>query len=413
MTETSAGATPLTAYQRKLFVFLSVATFFEGYDFLALAQLLPDIRADMGLSPSAGGAMVAAINVGTVLAYLLVRKADAWGRKRVLSITIVGYTIASFASGLAQGPWVFVALQLIARVFLIGEWAVAMVYAAEEYPAERRGMVIGVIQACSSLGSVACAALVPMLVKAPWGWRTVYFVGALPLLIVALARRGLRETARFEQQVAEGQAQDRSFTRILRPPYRNKMLLLALIWCLTYICTQTGITFWKEFAIAERGMLDTDVAKSVSIAAVGSMPLVFASGKLIDKLGRRRGAVIIFLLAAVGVFGAYTLTSKGALTGALVLAIFGASAVLPVLNAYTAELFPTSLRSDAFAWSNNLLGRVGYVLAPLLVGQAASVWGWGPSVAATAVFPLLALGLIIALLPETTGRSLEETSMMR
>ncbi len=71
-------ATPLTAYQKKLFVFLSVATFFEGYDFLALSQILPNLRADMGLSEGGAGVMVAVINIGTILAYVLVRKADAW-----------------------------------------------------------------------------------------------------------------------------------------------------------------------------------------------------------------------------------------------------------------------------------------------------------------------------------------------
>ena len=57
-----------------------------------------------------------------------------------------------------------------------------------------------------------------------------------------------------------------------------------------------------------------------------------------------------------------------------------------------------------------MLGRVGYVLSPIAVGMAAESWGWGPSVAATAVGPTLALLLLWALLPETRGRELEETS---
>ena len=72
----SRSLTPLTGYQWKLFVFLSVATFFEGYDFIALSQILPNLRAEMGLDKTAGGLLVTAINAGTVIAYLLVRKAD-------------------------------------------------------------------------------------------------------------------------------------------------------------------------------------------------------------------------------------------------------------------------------------------------------------------------------------------------
>jgi putative MFS transporter len=92
--------------------------------------------------------------------------------------------------------------------------------------------------------------------------------------------------------------------------------------------------------------------------------------------------------------------------------MIGTSSVLPVLNAFTAELFPTELRGDAFAWANNLLGRVGYVLAPLGVGLAADGLGWGPAVAATAAFPLVALGLILRLLPETGGIELEQASAL-
>jgi putative MFS transporter len=119
---------------------------------------------------------------------------------------------------------------------------------------------------------------------------------------------------------------------------------------------------------------------------------------------------VIFTLTAIGVVGAYSLRSVAGLTASLVLAIFGVSAVLPVLNAFTSELFPTSLRSDAFAWSNNLLGRSVGVLSHIGVGVAAARVGWGPAIAATSVFPLVALGLIWVLLPETVGKELEETS---
>jgi MFS transporter, putative metabolite:H+ symporter len=413
MAPLNAEEAKLTPYQLRLFAFLSVASFFEGYDLLALTQILPNFGAEMGLSAGDEGLLVGVVNSGTMIAYLLVRKADQWGRRRLLTITILGYTLFSVLTGLAPGTLVFAACQLLARVFLIGEWAVSMVYAAEEYPKDRRGMVIGVIQAFSSLGAIACAGLVPLLLATPLGWRSVYFIGGVPLLVMAVARRGLRETARFEKQVADKKQESaQPFTRILRSAHRGRMLKLALIWGLTYLCTQNAVTFWKTFALRERGLTDSEVGQSITFAALFSMPLVFAAGKLIDVLGRRRGAVLIFTLTAAGVLGAYSLGSRAGLTASLVFVIFGSTGVLPVLNAYTAELFPTHLRSDAFAWSNNLLGRTGYVLSPIALGFAAERVGWGPAVASTAVFPLLALGLILWLLPETRGKELEETALV-
>ncbi len=401
--------TPLTSYQRRLFVFLGVATFFEGYDFMALTQILPNLRAEFGLSREGAGAMVATINVGTVVAYLLVRHADRWGRRRVLSVTIAGYTVATGLSGLSPNVYVFALLQLVARVFLIGEWATSLVYAAEEFPADRRGMVIGAINALSSLGAILCAGTVPLLLATRLGWRAPYFLGVLPLLILIFARRGLRETRRFEEQV---RGAPRGFTAIWRSPYRHRLLRMGLIWMATYVCTQNAITFWKEFALAERGLTDAQVGMSISIAAVFSMPMVFAVGPFLDRFGRRRGAVVIFLATALGVLGAYGFHERTALTAALVVAIFGASAVLPVLNAFNTELFPTELRGDAIAWSNNLIGRIGYVASPALVGVIAGQTGWGAAVRITAVFPLIALVMILAFLPETRARELEETAAL-
>ena len=400
---------PFTTYQRRLFVFLSVATFFEGYDFIALTQILPNLRHDMSLDEAAGGALVMTINFGTVLAYLLVRKADRWGRKRVLTLTIAGYTLFTFASGFAPNVWVFALCQLAARVFLIGEWATSNVIAAEEFPAARRGTVIGVLQAFSSLGAVTCAGVVPKLLPL-YGWRTVYFVGIVPLLVLAFARRNLKETRRFEERL--GGREERGLFHILGTPHRKRVFQLGAIWFFAYIAAQNAVTFWKEFAMNERGFTDGQVGAAVAIAAVASMPFVFLAGKLIDVIGRRRGAAVIFSVASLGTLACYTLHGRVLLTLALVLGIFGASAIMPVLNAYTTELFPTDLRGDAFAWSNNLVGRIGYVLSPLAVGLAAREWGWGIAVGSTAIFPLVTLLLIFLLLPETRGRELEETAAL-
>jgi MFS transporter, putative metabolite:H+ symporter len=403
-----SGDRALTAYQKKLMWFLSVATFFEGYDFYAMSQILPALRADFGLGRDDSGWLVATINAGTMVAAVLVRKADDWGRRRVLTVTIVGYTVCSLLSAAAPNVVTFAVAQLAARVFLIGEWAIAMVIAAEEFPAARRGWAIGVIQACSSLGSIVCAGVVPLLDKSPLGWRLVYLVGAVPLIIVAVARRGLRETQRF----ATAGATRRPFIDVMRTPYRVRILQLALIWCVLYVATQNAITFWKDFAIAERGWNDKQVSLSLTIASLVSMPLVFFSGRLLDVLGRRRGAVVIFGATAAGIAAAYTAHSHALLTVALVFGIFGASAVLPVMNAYTTELFPTELRGDAFAWANNVLGRFGYVLSPIGLGLLAEGRGWGPVLSWTALCPLISLALILALLPETRGRELEDTARL-
>jgi MFS transporter, putative metabolite:H+ symporter len=418
-------AQAFTPYQRRLFVFLSVATFFEGFDFIALTQILPNLRKDLGLDVEWSGYLVAFINLGTVFAYALVRYADRWGRRRVLTVTIAGYTLFSFLSGLSPNVFAFAVLQLLARIFLIAEWATSNVVAAEEFPAERRGMVIGVIGAFSALGGILCAGLGPMLLATQYGWRSVYFVGIIPLVLLAYARRNLRETQRFSEQLLEREKlaarskvavyraeppEQRSFMYVWRTPYRGRILKLGLIWFTTYGCTQNAVAFWKEFAVGERGFSDQQVGTAVVVAALVSLPMVFFAGKLCDLVGRRPAAALIFGSGACGIWGAYNLHGFWPLTVALIFAIFCASGVLAVLSTFNTELFPTDIRADAFAWSNNLIGRISYVSSPLAVGLAAKQWGWGIAVGSTAVLLVVAVALIFLLLPETRGRELEETA---
>lgn len=413
MTSNAPEKAPLSSYHRWLFFFLGVAGFFEGYDTFAFTQLLPQIRAEMGMSKSDAGLLIGIINIGAIVAYALVRLADRWGRRRVLTITILGYTLCTLLTGISPNAAAFGAAQLSARVFLVAEWAIATVYAAEEFPAARRGTVIGIIHGLNGLGAIACAGVAPELLKTSLGWRGVYFIGAIPLLLMAIARRSLRETRRFEQQVAAREATRPSFLRIFEGPFRNRMLLLALIWGLTYFCSTTAITFWKEHAVAERGLSDEGVRAHVTIAAAVAMPLAFGAGKLIDWVGRRVGALIIYTMVVLGTLGSYSAPGQALVIVSLILGMAGITAVGVVLGAYNAELFPTDLRGDAFGWANHLLGRISLIAAPVAVGFGAERIGWGPSVSLTAIFPCVALALILLLLPETRGRELEETSVAR
>jgi MFS transporter, putative metabolite:H+ symporter len=398
--------TPLTRYQRRLLVFLSVATFFEGYDFFALAQILPNLRADMGLSEAEGGRLVAVVGIGTILAYAVVRLADRFGRRVVLTVTILGYTLFTFATAFAQSPYDFAIYQLAARVFLIGEVSLSMVYAAEEFPADRRGHAIGVIQAAGAFGAIACAATAPWLLDTPWGWRSVYLVGVAPLLLLAYARRGLRETGRFADYAAGG-IERRALFDILRSTHRQRILQLAVIWVLLFVCAQNTVFFWKEFAVAERGFTDGQVGLSMAVAALASLPPLFFVGWALDAWGRRPAAAVIFVGMAASVVAASQLHAPWLLTLALAVAVFCIAAAFAVLNSFTTELFPTDCRAEAFAWANNLLGRSGYVVGPAVVGATAGTLGWGNVISLTALCPLGALALILWLLPETKGRQLE------
>lgn len=397
------------AYQRRLVLFLSVATFFEGYDFLALSQVLPNLRRSFELSEFQGGLLFTVVNLGTMLAFFLVRQADRLGRKRILTITIAGYTTLTFASGLAPNVYVFAVLQMLARVFLLAEYAVSLVMAAEESAAEKRGLLIGIIASMAALGSIVCAGVTPLLLKTALGWRAVYLVSVVPLVLLAWARRGLRETRRFSTSADVHGTEAFPWFRLWNSPYRGRMFLVAAIWFLCYLPANNAIAFFKEYAVSDLGWTDARVGFAVSTAAIISLPMIFATGKMLDWLGRLRGGAVIFLIGAVGIAAAYQVKHPVLLTVSLIFAMYAATAFLQVANMVTAELFPTELRSDAFGWCNNLLGRTSYVFSPMVIAAAAQKWGWGNAMAPTAVCFLFAL-VVLRFLPETAKRELEDSA---
>ncbi len=154
------------------------------------------------------------------------------------------------------------------------------------------------------------------------------------------------------------------------------------------------------------------MALALTVAAVTAAPAIVVSGRLLDALGRRVGATLTLAATAVGVVLAYRAQATWALTLGVVLAVFGSSAVLPALNAWTAELFPTELRGAGAALANNLLGRIGYVVGPLAVGAAAGQVGWGVAVAATALGPVVAMAGVWRWMPETRGQELEVSAAL-
>lgn len=395
----------LTRYQRSLLGYLCLAVFFEGYDLFAISQTLPDLRAAFGLTPKQGSSLVALVGVGMVVAYFFTRLADRWGRRSILCISLGGYPVLSGLSALSAGPISFALCQLALRIFLVSGIAIAVIYAAEEFPAARRGTTVGLLQVSTSLGAIICAVAAPLLLRSAWGWRAVYAVGALPLLVVAGAPYVIRESTRFAQLGPSARA-PASLFRLLRTRYRGPMGRLALIWVATNMCTQSATLFWKEHAQSEVHLTGPQVGAYIAMAALFGLPVTLLAGRSIDVLGRRRSAALIYGLTLVGVLGAYWLPPGGLLIGSLILIIGGASGTTVLLNTLTTELFPTELRSDGMAWSSNLIGRLAFILSPILVAQAVERLGWATSISATTLFLLLALVLIWTWLPKTASTEL-------
>ena len=110
----------INRYLALLFLLLSTATLFDGFDAGLLSFAAPEVRESLDISRSEWGYVTSLTRLGVMASFLFLLSADRWGRRKLLMVTIAGYTLFTFLTGLAPNVWSFAAAQFVARVFLIG-----------------------------------------------------------------------------------------------------------------------------------------------------------------------------------------------------------------------------------------------------------------------------------------------------
>jgi MFS family permease len=166
---------------------------FDFYDLMLYSFLLIPIGKELHLSHVVLGyvlgSSLAATAIGGVIFGLL---ADRLGRKKILSWTILTYSVGTFLCGLSTGIVSLLIFRVVTGIGVGGEWATGQAYIAETFPARMRGRVGALMQTGAPLG-IALAAVVNLL--QPFiGWRGCFFVSIVPALLVVVVRKKLHES---------------------------------------------------------------------------------------------------------------------------------------------------------------------------------------------------------------------------
>jgi len=395
-----------------LLLLLGATSFFDGYDAAIIALALRQIRTTFHLTQGSASLWLTFLYLGALPALFITRRADAIGRRRVLLFSIAAYTLATGATSLAPTMAIFVGLQFFARLFLFAESAVVWTIAAEELPADARGFGFGVLGMNNALGVGFGAILYGGLLQ-PMGisWRVMYIVALPPLLLIAALRRRLPETRRFLDARASGTLADH-WHRIFRPEVR-RALVLILSTAFLFQLTAQATLFALDFLQTDRGLSASTASFMLVGAGIPAIPLMVMAGSLSDRFGRRVVGCGFGLLGLAGAMAFFWLPGGvPVLLPALSLVLIGQLASYPVIAGYAAELFPTSLRGQASAWSG-VAKVTGSATSLALGGVLLKVTGGlSPTTTILALGPLTAIAIVALFFPDTHGRELEETSAL-
>lgn len=416
---TVTAPTPTPAdprYLRRLLWLLVPAAFFNGFDGQLRALLLPDIQHAFRVGVATLGVASIPISAGQFVAFFAIRAADRVGRRPLLLVSLLGYTVFTGLTAASWSVWSFVVFQFFAQVFIGTEYAMAVIVVSEEIAPAARGRTLGVLLVAGPLGAVVTALLLGAhLDRTSLGWRLFYLVSLLPLAVVVVARRALRETRAFERGAELRSAAPshglKSLLVAWQRPWRSRVLALGAVSFLQKVPATAGAGWWVYYAEKQRHYSTTLVAIFI-VAAFGlGTTGYYICGRAIDRFGRRPTATVYLALGSV-LGGLLFQTANRPLSFVLLLgAVFFALGIAPALSAFGAELFPTEIRAQASAWVGNGFANTGALLGPALVGilgdRHGLVGSIGDTVSLLALLALPAIPIVWWCLPETRGVALD------
>ena len=395
---------------------------FDFYDLILFAYLALAIGKDWHWGADQNrykglvvGVALAASGAGGILFGSL---ADRFGRKRVMTWTILIYSLSTGLCGLSWGLVSLAVFRAFTGIGVGGEWATGHALMAEIFPKERKGMASALLQAGEPLG-VAIAVIAGYVLEPRIGWRAVFFLSALPAVLVLLVRRHAIESPYW---LSTQDAPRRPFLEPYKEVWRNHRGRAALGWVLG--ATKLG-TYWLTYVWLPEYFLELEhhareaghtpaIAFStirltfILVAQGGQFVGMLLFGAIADRIGRRPAFCAYSLLTAAGL---WALASRGAemLENPLLFwpamgAVGLGSGCTAGFGALLAELFPTSVRNTAMGTVYNL-ARAFQFVTQAIMGYLAATAGVSRGLMLAAVFALVTASWVW-LFPETRGRAL-------
>ena len=225
-------------------------------------------------------------------------------------LSILTYSVCSFASGLATSVLMLAVFRFILGLGMGGEWNTGATLVAETWPTELRAKAISIVQSSWAIG-YALAALAVGIVLHYADWRMAFFVGILPALVVLWIRRGVPESEMWRQRELKRSltpprvVPQTGFAGLFKPPYGKHTLALLFMnffgmfaWWGLFTWIPPYLSLPVEQGGRGFGIMGTTTLLVV-LNLVGMFPGYASFGWVADYLGRRKSFILYTFMAAV------------------------------------------------------------------------------------------------------------------
>ncbi|MFF9017017.1 MFS transporter [Streptomyces sp. NPDC014870] len=432
---------PHSRWHVKVRFLIGAVTFFEAFDQLLAASALPVLMKEWHLTTGQATLAVTSASLGMLIGALAAGwMGDRIGRVRTVALGVAVTGLASLAVAFSGTIETFSLFRFVQGLGIGGVVPVAATYINEIARSDKRGRFVLLYEMIFPAG-LAAATLVAVWVVPNFGWRAMFVIGTLPVLIAALLPRHVAESprwllsrgrtqeaeetiARIEAEVARATAQPLPapdphvreecttpgrWGDLFRGRYLRRTAVLSGLWFVAYYVNH-GISTWLPSLYTKQFGLDLTTALVYTLLSnVTGLLGTLIVALLVDRIGRRP-ALIAALTGGGLSLGALALA--GATSGGQV-AVFASCTTffLYAINAglylYSPELYPTANRAKGAAFGG-LWNRLGVIIGPVTVGAVIAAGG-SLSVVFAQLAVVATVGAVIAWFAvETKGRTLEE-----
>jgi len=417
-----AEATPA---QRRTLLAAALGWMLDAFDVMLYALVVAHIMRDLAMSKATVGLlntlMLLASGAGGLLFGVI---ADRVGRARALALSILTYSIFSFASGLSQSIWQLAVFRTFLGLGMGGEWNTGATLVAETWPSHLRARALSMVQSSWAIG-YALAALVAGIMLRFGNWRYVFFVGVLPALVTLWIQRRVPESELWQASQNRNEVgapsgrpplapalKEATLTLwdIFRPPLLGNTLALLLVnffglfaWWGLFTWIPPYLSIPVEQGGRGFGVFST-TGLLLTLNLLGMLPGYLLFGTAADRFGRK-GAFVLYLAAAALLVPLYAMARSSAalMVMGIAVAFFG-TGFFSGSGLIASELFPTAIRARALGVTYNG-ARMLSAVSPLVIGWFGQKHGLDSAFYLCAGAFLLA-ALAVLPLPETRGKDL-------
>ncbi|MET8676645.1 sialate:H+ symport family MFS transporter [Streptomyces sp. NPDC004647] len=449
--ESAPGAVPTRWYrevsgrQWKAMFAAWVGYVLDGFDFVLITLVLTEIADDFGLGTVHAASLVSGAFITRWLGgALLGAMGDRYGRKPAMIASILLYSLGTFACGFAWGYTSLFVARLLIGMGMAGEYSASATYVLESWPTRLRNRASGFLISGYAFGTVLAAELYKWVVPA-LGWRWMFWIGVLPVLVALWVRRALPEAEDWSAEIGAAGARPNPFRPLFAGPGRaavNSVLTVAAGAALFCVFTPVGagmvpalsavagaclIAFavqlggrkgwvlyvalmatvfcaflysWPIQALlptylkTELGYSPAQVTDVMYYAGFGTMLGCWLAGFVGDRLGTRKAYTVTLVASLAFIFPVFAVQDSLAGLGVLLFCMLALSqGISGILPKYIAGHFPTETRAASLGFVYNV-GALGGAVAPVLGANLAEGMSLGRALAVLA-FGLTAVVIVL------------------